>query len=257
MKMKKIEKKLAKLEEKKAEKPSAKIDKKIKKLEKKKQKKEKWLEIKLPFRILIKGATIWLIIGLVCYICSYIPIVKEVKTAAMGAIAYLAPEPVVKAIDVVTLNVGVSNNDFNWLKDTLINYLTGDVELETNDKDKGTGYSYSDKNGYTYKIKGKEVTKEEYDKFIEEQNGKLENMVEEVLGTTDAMSSMSISEILVKIATNSTPEIVSELLDMSNLTTESKNKVEKDVNKALKIIPRLNNNQMNELIDVIIGTEED
>lgn len=150
MEIKKIEKKL---EEKKKEKPSEKLDKKINKLEKKKQKKEKWLEIKLLVRILIKGATIWLIIGLVCYICSYIPIEKEVKTAAMEAIAYLAPEPVVKAIDVVTLNVGVSNNDFKWLKDTLTDYINGNVELETKDKEE-TGYSYSDTNGYTYKIKG-------------------------------------------------------------------------------------------------------
>lgn len=258
MKIKKIEEKLLELKEEQKENPSTKIDTRINKLEKKKQRQENWLKIKLPFRILIKGGAIWLIIGLICYICSYVPIVKEIKTATMGAIAYLAPEPVVKVIDVVTLNVGVSNNDFNWLKDTLINYLTGDVELETNDKDSDTGYSYSNTNGYTYKIKGKEVSKEEYDKFIEEQNGTLENILEEVLGTTsiDTMNSMSISEILVKIATNSTPEIVSQILDMSNLTNESKQEVQKDANKALKIIHRLNNNQMDELIDLIIGTEE-
>ncbi len=74
MKLKKIEKKLSMLEQKKIEKPSSTIDKKIEKLEKKKTKLEKWLRVKLPVRILIKGVAVWLVIGgihsIVCSIIS-------------------------------------------------------------------------------------------------------------------------------------------------------------------------------------------
>lgn len=252
MKLKKIEKKLSMLEQKKIEKPSSTIDKKIEKLEKKKTKLEKWLRVKLPVRILIKGVAVWLVIGGICYICSYVPVVKEIKVAAMGAIAYAAPEPVVKILDVVTLNVGVNNNDFEWLKTTLKGYIDVDIILETDDKEGDIGH-YSDENGDIYTIKGEQVSKEEYNRYIEEQNGKLENMVGEVFGTTTAkdISSMSLSELIMKVATNSTPELVSQLLDMTNLTSESKKRAEQDINKALKVITKLNNNQMNELVDII------
>lgn len=254
MKMKKIEKKIAKLEEKKLKEPSTKLDKKIMKLEKKKVKLEKWLKIKLPFRILIKGLATWLIIGGVCYGCSYVPVLKEVKMVAMATISYVAPEPVATVLDIVTLNVGVNNNDFEWLKTTLMAYMNEEIELETNytDNDIGTGYTY-DGTSYIYTINGQQVTEEEYNQYISKKNEELENMAQEVLGTTDVneMSSMSISDILIKVATNATPEIVSQFLDTSNLTDESKQRLEQDINRALKIIPKLNNNQMNELVEII------
>ena len=85
------------------------------------------------------------------------------------------------------------------------------------------------------------------------QQAKQEELLNDVLGTTSAddLNSMSIPEILMKVATNSTPEIVSKVLDMTDLTEESKQRVEQDINRALKIIPKLNNNQMNELVDII------
>lgn len=251
MKMKKLEKKISKLEEQKLKKPSSRLDKKIIKLEKKKVKLEKWLKIKLPLRILIKGAATWLIIGGVCYGCSYIPIVKEIKMATMGAVAYVAPDPVVKVLDVVTLNIGANKNDFEWLKTTLQSYLDDESKLEV---DNNTGFVYDD-----YRINGQQVTEEEYNQYISKNNEKLDNMAEEVLGATslEQMSSMSIPEILIKVATNSTPEIVSQFLDMSNLTKESKQRVEQDVNRAIKIIPKLNNNQMDELVNMINSKNEE
>ena len=89
------------------------------------------LKVKLPFRILIKTATIWLIIGGVCYGCSYVPVIKELKMAFTGAIAYVVPQPVSSVLDVVTLNLGVSNSDFEWLKSTIKSYINGEVKLET------------------------------------------------------------------------------------------------------------------------------
>lgn len=85
------------------------------------------------------------------------------------------------------------------------------------------------------------------------QQAKQEELLNDVLGTTSAddLNSMSIPEILMKVATNSTPEIVSKVLDMTDLTEESKQILEQDINRALKIIPKLNNNQMNELVDII------
>lgn len=253
-KMRKLEKKINKLTEKNNITPKNSIEKKLTKLEKKKVKLEKWLKIKLPFRILIKGVATWLIIGGVCYGCSYVPVVKEVKMVTMAAIAYVAPEPVAKVLDVVTLNIGASNNDFEWLKNTLRGYISGDIELQTitTDDNLGTGYMY-DGTTHVYTINGKEVTEKEYNQYIAERNEKLDNMAQDVLGTTSAddLSTMSISEILMKVATNSTPEIISQLLDMSNLTSESRQRLEQDLNKGLKILKKLNNNQMNELVNII------
>lgn len=253
-KMRKLEKKINKLTEKNNITPKKSIEKKITKLEKKKLKLEKWLKIKLPFRILIKGLATWLIIGGVCYGCSYVPVVREVKMVTMATLAYVAPEPVAKVLDVITLNVGASNNDFEWLKTTLKAYMNEEVKLETNHTDVGigTGYTY-DGESYDYRVNGQKVTEEEYNQYVAQENEKLENMAQDVLGTTDinTMSTMSISEILMKVATNSTPEIISQLLDMSNLTYESRQKVEQDINRALKILKKLNNNQMNELIEII------
>lgn len=130
-KMRKLEKKMATLNEKNQEMPKESITKKIAKLEKKKARLEKWLQIKLPFRFLIKLGTTWLIVGGVCYGCSYVPVVKEVKSAATAAIAYLAPEPIGQAIDIVTLNFGVSKQDFEWLKTTLKAYIAGEIQIET------------------------------------------------------------------------------------------------------------------------------
>lgn len=257
MKMKKLEKKLSKLEEQKANNSNAKLDKKIMKLEKKKAKLEKWLKIKLPFRILIKGLTTWLIIGGVCYGCSYVPAIKEVKMIAMATISYVAPEPVTKVLDVVTLNVGVSNNDFEWLKTTLQKYINEEVELKTKDNvNTGVVSNYNKNTGeiyYTYFFNGKEITEEEYEQHVSEINEGLVNTAEEVLGatTSEEIEAMTISEILMKITTNATPELVSELLDKSYLTEESKDIIKQDANKALKILPRLNNNQMSTLVNII------
>lgn len=256
-KMKKLEKKLRILEDKKLKQPSEKINKKIMKLEKKKARLEKWLKIKLPFRILIRTGVTWLIIGGVCYGCSYVPVVREIKIATMTAIAYVAPEPVVKVLDVVTLNVGASNSDFEWLKTTLMAYINEEIKLETKSTDESTEvHYYYDGNKYIYYRNGKEVSEEEYKKYEAERDKKWQEQrekVNDVLGTTslEEVNTMSIPEILMKVATNSTPELISELLDMSNLTEESKQRVEQDINKALKIIPKLNNNQMNELVEII------
>ena len=253
-KMRKLEKKINKLTEKNNITPKKSIEKKIMKLEKKKAKLEKWLKIKLPFRILIKTGVTWLIIGGVCYGCSYVPVVREVKMVTMAAIAYVAPEPVAKVLDVVTLNVGASNNDFDWLKTTLKAYMNEEIKLETNYTDVGigTGYTY-DGESYDYRVNGQKVTEEEYNQYVAQENEKLENMAQDVLGTTDinTMSTMSISEILMKVATNSTPEIISQLLDMSNLTSESRQRLGQDLNKGLKILKKLKNNQMNELVNII------
>lgn len=275
-KMRKLEKKISKLTERNSITPKKSIEKKITKLEKKKVKLEKWLKIKLPFRILIQVALTWLILGGLCYGCSYVPIVREVKMVTMAAIAYVAPEPVAKVLDVVTLNVGANNNDFEWLKNRLRGYISGDIQIET-EYDSSTEHSGSvslnDNGEYTYILDGKEISEEEYKKYEEnrekrwaemdkkgqEQQAKQEELLKEVLGTTsaDELSSMSMAEILVKIATTSTPEIISRLLDISNLTPESRNIVEQDANRALKILKRLNNNQMNELVDIITTTSND
>lgn len=254
MKLKKLEKKLAKLEEKKLTKPSFKLDKKIMKLEKKKIKLEKWLKIKLPFRILITTGIIWVSIAGISYACSYIPVLKEIKVAATGAIAYAAPEPVSKALDIITLNVGTNNNDFEWLKNTIKGYLTGEIQLDTVD------YDYtSDGESYTQSLG--EISEEEYERIMAKQqeiNNELDGLATEALGTSiDNIESMSLSEILMRVATNSTPELVSKILDATNLTTESKQRVQQDVNRALKIIPKLNNNQMSELVDLITNILQD
>lgn len=268
-KMRKLEKKINKLTEKNNITPKKSIEKKLTKLEKKKVKLEKWLKIKLPFRILIKTGVTWLIIGGVCYGCSYVPVVREVKMATMVAISYVAPEPVVKVLDVVTLNIGASNKDFEWLKTRALSYLNGEIKLDeiiNESAGHSGGYSF-DGEKYVYHLDGKEVTEAEYKKYEEDrekrfsemeeegkkQQAKQEELLNDVLGTTSAddLNSMSIPEILMKVATNSTPEIVSKVLDMTDLTEESKQILEQDINRALKIIPKLNNNQMNELVDII------
>ncbi len=223
-KMRKLEKKIARLNEKNQEMPKESITKKIAKLEKKKANLEKWLRIKLPFRFLIKLGTTWLMIGGVCYGCSYVPVVKELKSAATAAIAYVAPEPVGQVIDIVTLNFGVSNQDFEWLKTTLKAYISGEIELK--------------------------ITDEPYEDNAE----KTEALAKEVLGTGD-LSKLSITDIIGKIATNATPDIISQLLDMMNLTEESRERLEQDMNRALKILPKLNNSQMNELVEMLNGSE--
>ncbi len=270
-KMRKLEKKINKLTEKNNITPKKSIEKKLTKLEKKKVKLEKWLKIKLPFRILIKGVATWLIIGGVCYGCSYVPVVREVKMVTMAAIAYVAPEPVAKVLDVVTLNVGASNNDFEWLKTTLKAYMNGEIQLETTndgsrEKTGSSGFEIRNDDGtvisseYTYYLDGKEVSEAEYKKQEaewkknnQELQEKSEQLAQDVFGTVsaDEISTMSISEILMKVATNSTPEIVSQLLDMIDLTDESRQRVEQDINRALKILKKLNNNQMNELVEII------
>ena len=264
-KMRKLEKKISKLTERNNITPKKSIEKKITKLEKKKVKLEKWLKIKLPFRILIQVALTWLILGGLCYGCSYVPIVREVKMVTMAAIAYVAPEPVAKVLDVVTLNVGANNNDFEWLKSRLKAYMNEDIKLETT-SDENNYSSFGDSDGNTYYIGERQVSEEEYSQFKEkvekereEQYEKERELAQEVFGTTsaDELNSMSMSEILMKIATNSTSEIISKLLDMSNLTPESRNIVEQDANRALKILKRLNNNQMNELVDIITTTSND
>ena len=268
-KMKKLEKKINKLTEKNNITPKKSIEKKLTKLEKKKVKLEKWLKIKLPFRILIKTGVTWLIIGGVCYGCSYVPVVREVKMATMVAISYVAPEPVVKVLDVVTLNIGASNRDFEWLKTRALSYLNGEIKLDeiiNESAGHSGGYSF-DGEKYVYHLDGKEVTEAEYKKYEEDrekrfsemeeegkkQQAKQEELLNDVFGTTSAndLTAMSIPEILMKVATNSTPEIVSKVLDMTDLTEESKQILEQDINRALKIIPKLNNNQMNELVDII------
>lgn len=268
-KMRKLEKKIAKLTEKNNIQTKQSTSKKIMKLEKKKAKLEKWLKIKLPFRFLIKTGVTWLILGGVCYGCSYVPVVREIKMTTMAAIAYVAPEPVVKVLDVVTLNVGASNSDFKWLKTTLLSYLNGEIKLDeviNENTGHSGGYSF-DGEKYVYHLDGKEVTEAEYKKYEEdrekrfaemEQEGKKQQaqtneLMQDVFGTTSAndITTMSIPEILMKVATNSTPEIVSQVLDMTDLTAESKQRVEQDINRALKIIPKLNNNQMNELVEII------
>ncbi len=261
-KMKKLEKKINKLTEKNNITPKKSIEKKLTKLEKKKVKLEKWLKIKLPFRFLIKTGVTWLIIGGVCYGCSYVPVVREIKMTTMAAIAYVAPEPVVKVLDVVTLNIGASNSDFEWLKTTLLSYLNEEIKLDTVSDDStnySSGYS-QDQSDYSYYIGERPVSEAEFKKYQadwekknQEQQEKTNELMQDVFGTTSAndLTAMSIPEILMKVATNSTPEIVSKVLDMTDLTEESKQILEQDINRALKIIPKLNNNQMNELVDII------
>lgn len=275
-KMRKLEKKINKLTEKNNITPKKSIEKKITKLEKKKIKLEKWLKIKLPFRILIKGLATWLIIGGVCYGCSYVPVVREIKMVTMAAISYVAPEPVTKVLDVVTLNVGANNNDFEWLKTTLRGYISGDIALETisdGSTEHSSSVSLNEDGRVIYHLDGKEVSEEEYKKYEEdrekrwaemekkgqEQQAKEEELIKEVLGTTsaDELQTMSIPEILMKIATNSTSEVISKLLDMSNLTPESRQRAEQDLNRALKILKKLNNNQMNELVEIITNTSNE
>lgn len=258
-KMRKLEEKIAKLTEKNNVTPKKSIEKKIMKLEKKKLKLEKWLKIKLPFRFLTKTGVTWLVIGGVCYGCTYVPVVREIKMTAMAAISYVAPEPVAKALDVVTLNVGTNKDDFEWIKNTLLSYINEEVKIETVNSGTTGRYS-SDGMSNKYYLNGKEVSEAEYKKYQadsikkgKEQQKEVEQLAKEVFGTAseDELTSMSITEILMKVATNSTPEIVSKVLDMSNLTKESRQRVEQDINRALKIIPKLNNNQMNELIEII------
>ena len=261
-KMKKLEKKINKLTEKNNITPKKSIEKKLTKLEKKKVKLEKWLKIKLPFRFLIKTGVTWLVIGGVCYGCSYVPVVREIKMTTMAAIAYVAPEPVVKVLDVVTLNIGASNSDFEWLKTTLLSYLNEEIKLDTVSDDStnySSGYS-QDQSDYSYYIGERPVSEAEFKKYQadwekknQEQQEKTNELMQDVFGTTSAndLTAMSIPEILMKVATNSTPEIVSKVLDMTDLTEESKQILEQDINRALKIIPKLNNNQMNELVDII------
>lgn len=255
-KLRKIEQKINDLKEKNNIEPKKRLEKKIIKLEKKKEKLEKWLKIKLPFRILIRFSTVWLAIGIICLGSSYVPILKEVKTVTMAAIAYVAPEPLAKALDIVTLNVGAKNNDFEWLKTTVKSYLYEEIKLETEsiENNGGAGVRY-DGEKYVYTINGKEVSETEYNEYIEKENAKIEEMAKEVFGTDSSteITSMSIAEIITRVATNSTPELVSQLLDMSNLTKSSRERLEKDINKALKIVPKLNNNQMNELVDMTIN----
>lgn len=224
-KMRKLERKIANLTEKNQMEPKESITKKITKLEKKKAKLEKWLHIKLPFRFLIKLGTTWLVIGGVCYGCSYVPVVKEIKSAITAAVAYMAPEEVGQAMDIVTLNFGVSKQDFEWLKTTLKAYISGEIQIEF------AGESNPD--------------------YAERSN----QIAEEVLGTKD-FSNLSIPDILGKIATNATADMVAELLDMANLTEESRVRLEQDLNRALKILPKLNNSQMNEIVDILNGLDE-
>lgn len=170
-KMRKLEKKINKLTEKNNITPKKSIEKKLTKLEKKKVKLEKWLKIKLPFRILIKTGVTWLIIGGVCYGCSYVPVVREVKMATMVAISYVAPEPVVKVLDVVTLNIGASNRDFEWLKTRALSYLNGEIKLDeiiNESVGHSGGYSF-DGEKYVYHLDGKEVTEAEYKKYEEDR----------------------------------------------------------------------------------------
>lgn len=263
-KMRKLEKKINKLTEKNNISPKKSIEKRITKLEKKKIKLEKWLKIKLPFRILIQGIATWLIIGGVCYGCSYVPVVREVKMVTMAAIAYAAPEPVTKVLDVVTLNVGANNNDFEWLKNTLRGYISGEIELESKEIDNNySGYISNGPNGVEYYIGDRQVSEAEYKKHQEEldrrnqeQQANAEELMQDVLGTTsaDELQTMSITEILMKISTNSTPELVAEIINMTDLTEESKQRAEQDLNRALKILKKLNNNQMNELVEIIAST---
>lgn len=257
-KMKKLERKITKLTEKNNGTPKKSIEKKITKLEKKKTRLEKWLKIKLPFRILIKGIATWLILGGICYGCSYVPVVREVKMVAMAAIAYVAPEPVTKVLDIVTINVGANNDDFEWLKNTLKSYMNGEVELENKDYD--YGYISNGPDGLEYYIGENQVSEAEYREFQEkldkknqEQQAKADKLTQDILGTTstDELQAMSIAEILVKVATNSTPELVSTIIDMTDLTEEGKEIAKQDLNKALKILKKLNNNQMNELVEII------
>ena len=143
--------------------------------------------------------------------------------------------------------------------------MNEDIKLETT-SDENNYSSFGDSDGNTYYIGERQVSEEEYSQFKEkvekereEQYEKERELAQEVFGTTsaDELNSMSMSEILMKIATNSTSEIISKLLDMSNLTPESRNIVEQDANRALKILKRLNNNQMNELVDIITTTSND
>lgn len=253
MKMKKLEKKISKLEEQKLKKPSSRLDKKIIKLEKKKVKLEKWLKIKLPLRILIKGVATWLIIGGVCYGCSYIPVVREVKMATMAAIAYATPEPVTKVLDVVTLNVGVNKDDFEWLKTRLQNYINGEIELNVKQDESESNYIYIyDEDSDACYIDYNSENQPSDEEYINDKNKEIDELTEKALGTSiNNVNSMSIPEILMRVSINSTPELISKILDTTNLTTESKQILEKDINKALKIIPKLNNTEINELIELI------
>ena len=253
MKMKKLEKKISKLEEQKLKKPSSRLDKKIIKLEKKKVKLEKWLKIKLPLRILIKGVATWLIIGGVCYGCSYIPVVREVKMATMAAIAYATPEPVTKVLDVVTLNVGVNKDDFEWLKTRLQNYINGEIQLNVKQDESESNYIYIyDEDSDACYIDYNSENQPSDEEYINDKNKEIDELTEKALGTSiNNVNSMSIPEILMRVSINSTPELISKILDTTNLTTESKQILEKDINKALKIIPKLNNTEINELIELI------
>ena len=162
-KMRKLEKKIAKLTEKNNIQTKQSTSRKIMKLEKKREKLEKWLKIKLPFRFLIKTGVTWLVLGGVCYGCSYVPVVREIKMTTMAAIAYVAPEPVVKVLDVVTLNIGANNNDFEWLKTTLLSYMNGEIKLDeviNESVGHSGGYSF-DGEKYVYHLDRKEVTEAE------------------------------------------------------------------------------------------------
>lgn len=254
-KLRKLEERISKLTEKNEATPKERITKKIAKLEKKKARLEKWLKIKFPFRFLIKTAAIWLIIVGVCYGCSYIPVVREVKSMAMAAIAYVAPESVATAIDVVTFNVGTNNSDFEWLKSTLNAYISGEVKINVADTN---SYSFSS-TGDKFYVNDEQVSEERYREFVaekeregQEQREKDEKIMQEIFGTT-SIDSMPLTQVVMKVITNTTPEIVSQVLDMSGLDAESKERVESDVNRALKIIPKLNNNQMNELVGIVTG----
>lgn len=228
-KMKKIERKIAKLTKENQVAPKESLTKKIAKLEKKKMKHKKWLSIKLPVRILIKGVITWGVIGVTCYACSYVPIVKEVKSMATAAIAYVAPKSVGTVVDVATLNFGANNKDYEWLKNTIVAYVSETTKIEFITEADEQYVQYSD------------------------QQEKTEELAQEVFGTTN-LQDLSPTDIVNKLTTNSTPEIVSQLVQVMNLTEESKKTLEQDLNRALKILPKLNTNQMNELIDLITGT---
>ncbi len=94
------------------------------------------------------------------------------------------------------------------------------------------------------------------DRRNQEQQANADELMQDVLGTTsaDELQTMSITEILMKISTNSTPELVAEIINMTDLTEESKQRAEEDLNRALKILKKLNNNQMNELVEIIAST---
>ncbi len=229
-KSRKINEKIEKLEEKNKTKHSKRIDKKIAKLVKKRERHENWLKIKLPFRILIKLCSIWIVIALISYSFTFIPLLKEAKVATMAAVAYVAPSEVTKVLDVVTINFGAKKSDYSWLKNTMNDYLNKEKELEIDEDFKVTD-----------------------EKVVEENEEKISSIAKDVLGTndTDKISSMPVQEILTKAAKNATPEMVSEAVDATPLTSESKEMLKNDINKALKIISKLNGSQMDELVETI------